>query len=472
MDEINITALRVLVALLVLLLSSSRMKGNTKLLVQKIIGNLMFLFAIVYLMLRGEITEDPFFTNDAIVFGILMIVLGLVFHTSHSDAPGWKKFYKYVPALLLCYFIPALLNWPLKLISPTDSKLYYMASRYLLPACLVLLTISIDMKAISNLGAKALIMFFTATLGIIIGGPLALFIVTEIRPDLIPAAPDQIWRGLSAVAGSWIGGGGNQTAMKEIYEVSESLFGTMVIVDVVVAQFWMAFLLYGANITKKIDAWLKADTSAIEKLQKKVEDYRASIERVPQTLDLYILGAVAFGAVAISHWGAELILPIFESMAASIKEVGLNSLLSKFFWIIVIATTVGLLLSFTKFKKLEGVGASKWGSVFIFILVATIGMQMDLSEVWENIGLLVVGVVWMIIHVTLLMIVAKLIKAPFFFVAVGSQANVGGAASAPVMASAFNPALAPVGALLAVLGYAMGTYGAIICAELMRLVVT
>ena len=137
---------------------------------------------------------------------------------------------------------------------------------------------------------------------------------------------------------------------------------------------------------------------------------------------------------------------------------------------VVIATTIGLILSFTKARKLEGVGASKWGSIFIWILVATIGMKMNLGEVFNNLGLFAIGIIWMFIHVLILLIVAKIIKAPFFFVAVGSQANVGGAASAPVVASAFSPSLAPVGVLMAVLGYALGTYGAIICAQLMRII--
>lgn len=412
----------------------------------------------------------PFFTNDAIVFGILMAVLAFVFHTSHSSHPGWKKFYTFVPSVLLCYFIPALLHWPLGLISAENSKLYFVASRYLLPACLVLLCLSIDLKAIKNLGPKALIMFFTATAGIIIGGPVALFIVIEFFPDLIPADPDRIWKGLSTVAGSWIGGGGNQAAMKEIYKVDSVLFSTMIVVDVAVAQVWMAFLLYGANITKKVDAWLKADTSAIEELKDKVTKFREGIERIPTTTDLFIMAAIAFGAVAFSHWGADLLQPFFAQHAEKIKEARLNTLLSGFFWLILIATSIGVGLSFTRFKNLEGVGASKWGSLFIFILVATIGMEMDLSKVAENLGLFAIGLIWMLIHVTLLVIMAKVIKAPFFFVAVGSQANVGGAASAPVVAAAFSPALAPVGALLAVLGYAMGTYGAIICAEIMRAV--
>lgn len=411
---------------------------------------------------------EPYFTNDAVVFGLLMTVLALIFYTAGLKGPGWQKFYKVVPVPLLCYFIPALLNWPFGLISGESSNLYYMASRYLLPASLVLLCLSIDIKGIINLGPKALIMFFSATLGIIIGGPIALLVIKGLAPDMIPATTDELWRGLSTVAGSWIGGGANQTAMKEIFEVGDDLFATMIIVDVVVANIWMGFLLYGANISQRVDAWLKADSSAIEDLKNRVSNYRASIERVPTTRDLYILAGVAFGGVALSHWGADIIVPFMEQYKAGLEASRLNSLLSPFFWLIVISTTFGFGLSFTKARKLEGVGASKLGSVFIFILVATIGMKMNLGTVLENIGLFAIGIVWMLVHIAILLITAKLIKAPFFFVAVGSQANVGGAASAPVVASAFSPSLAPVGVLMAVLGYAMGTYGAIICALLMQ----
>ena len=149
--------------------------------------------------------------------------------------------------------------------------------------------------------------------------------------------------------------------------------------------------------------------------------------------------------------------------------MGLSSLLSGFFWLVVIATTIGVALSFTSVRKLEGAGASKFGSIFIYILVATIGMQMNLGEIGKHLDVFLIGVVWMLIHITLLLSVGKFIRAPFFFVAVGSQANVGGAASAPVVASAFSPTLAPVGVLMAVLGYALGTYGALICAYLMQM---
>ena len=127
-------------------------------------------------------------------------------------------------------------------------------------------------------------------------------------------------------------------------------------------------------------------------------------------------------------------------------------------------------MSFTKLRELEGVGASRIGSIFIYILVATIGMKMDILSIFDNPSLFIIGFIWMTIHAILLIIVAKIIKAPFFFLAVGSKANVGGAASAPILASAFHPSLAPVGVLLAVMGYAIGTYGAWLCGILMQVV--
>lgn len=421
-------------------------------------------------------------TNNAVVFGLLMLVLAFIFVTSSSQRPGWQKFYRFVPPLLLCYFLPAFLNWPFGIIEGEGKPLYNpVTSRYLLPASLILLCISIDLKGLINLGVKSIIMFFAATLGIVLGGPIAILVVATVAPDVFGGAgAEEIWRGMSTIAGSWIGGGANQAAMKEIYQVSDQVFGAMLIVDVVVANIWMGFLLYGAGISSRVDRWLKADARAIDELKEKVESYQASIARIPTTTDLFRLLAVAFGGTALAHVGADVIAPFFERVnAASVSEAypagkmvawGLSSLLSSFFWLIVVSTTVGFACSFTRLRKLEGVGASRLGSVFIYILVASIGMQMNLKEVLEHLDVFAIGIVWMLVHVLVLLLVAKLIRAPFFFVAVGSQANVGGAASAPIVASAFSPALAPVGALMAVLGYAMGTYGAIICAELMRVV--
>ncbi|HEX9692221.1 MAG TPA: DUF819 family protein [Gemmatimonadales bacterium] len=406
-------------------------------------------------------------TNDAAVLGLLAVTLGAIFYTAHSGHPTLKRFYKYVPALLLCYFIPSLYN-SFGLIDGEQSRLYFVASRYLLPATLVLLTLSIDLKGILRLGPKAIVMFATGTVGIMLGGPLAIFLVSLVSPDTVGGAgPDAVWRGLTTVAGSWIGGSANQAAMKEVFEVGDEMFSAMVAVDVLVANVWMAVLLYLAGESEQIDAKLGADTSALEDLKRRIIEFQERHGRIPSLADLMLIAAVGFGLMGASHVLADAIAPWIAAHAPALERL---SLTSTFFWIVVIATTGGLILSFTRARELEGAGASKVGSAMLYILVATIGMNMDIGAVVERPGLFAVGAVWMAIHAVLLLAVGRAIKAPTFYLAVGSQANVGGAASAPVVASAFHPSLAPVGVLLAVLGYAIGTYGAWLSGLLMRAV--
>lgn len=417
-------------------------------------------------------------TQDAPIFGLLLACLALVFHTARLER--FAGFYKYVPALLLAYFLPAILNSTGIISAGEDSNLYYVASRYLLPASLLMFCLSIDVKGIINLGPKALIMFFAATFGIIIGGPVALWLIGQIRPDVFGGdAADALWRGLSTIAGSWIGGGANQTALKEIAQAQDDQFSVMIIVDVFVANLWMPFLLIGAGSSAAIDKRLKADASAVDALKKKVEQYQESIARIPTFNDLMVLLGVIFLMVGAAHFLGDAIsggiARTFDGILSQNPDSPvrfLSSLKSHFFWLVFLATGIGVALSFTPMKSYEGAGASKLASVFLYVLVATIGAKMDIGELihsWERYWpVILIGLLWMLVHVLILLIVAKLIRAPFFFVAVGSQANVGGAASAPIVASAFSPALAPVGVLLAVLGYAVGTIGAVVCMELMR----
>lgn len=406
-------------------------------------------------------------TNDAIVIGIIMVVLAMVFKSASSERPFWKKFYTYVPMLFLCYFVPSIFN-SFGIIDGESSNLYFVASRYLLPTSLVLLTISIDLKEIVKLGKKAVIMFFAGTIGVIVGGPIAILIFSVIAPEVVGGVgPDEVWRGLATVAGSWIGGGANQAAMLEIFGASPPLFSTMIAVDVFIANIWMAFLLFGAGRSQQIDKLFNADASAIEEVKSKMEKYRLSIAKIPALSDTMIILGIGFGATSFSHLLGNYIAPIIEQHAPELEKL---SLTSTFFWMIVIATTIGLILSFTRARKLEGAGASRLGSAMLYVLIASIGMRMDLLSIFDNPGIFALGGLWMLIHIIILLTVAKIIKAPFFFTAVGSQANIGGAASAPIVAAAFNPSLAPVGVLLAVLGYALGTYGAWICGIMMRTV--
>lgn len=416
-------------------------------------------------------------TNDAVVLGLLTGALGLVFYT--NSLPRFKKFYTFVPALLMCYFIPAALN-SLGIVNGEESQLYFVASRYLLPASLVLLCLSIDLKGIYNLGPKAIMMFFAATVGIVVGGPFALWLVGQSDPGVLGGnAPDAYWRGLSTVAGSWIGGGANQAALKEISDTLDAQFSIMLIVDVFVANLWMPFLLFGAGIRGRIDRWLNADASAVDELQHRVEQLQAKSARIASFPDWMVLVALAFGGVALSHLVADGASSHFtewldRTMANNPDSTAiyLSSVTKGFFWLVVTATTIGIGLSFTRARNYEGAGASKMGSVFLYVLVATIGMKMDIGSLIENWSMygsaVTIGLLWMLVHIVVLLVIAKVIRAPFFFVAVGSQANVGGAASAPIVASAFSPALAPVGVLLAVLGYAVGTIGAIVCMEWMH----
>lgn len=412
-----------------------------------------------------ESTSEALITNDAVVLGLLMIILAFIFKTSSSDSPFWKKFYQVIPMLLWCYFLPSLLT-TFGIVDPDESRLYYVASRFLLPASLVLLTLSIDLKEVLKLGPKALIMFFTGTVGVIIGGPIAILLTSMVSPETVGGmGPEAVWRGMTTVAGSWIGGGANQAAMYEIFSPSDRLYSIMITVDVIVAEIWMAFLLIGVGKKDAIDRYFKADSTAVTNLQEKMHAFSKKIARIPSLPDLMMILGVAMGVTGLCHLMADNIAPFIENNAPALERF---SLTSKFFWLIVLATTFGLIMSFTRMRNIEGAGASRVGSVFIFVLVATIGMKMNVLKIFDNPGLFVVGGIWMLVHVILLLVVAKIIKAPYFFLAVGSKANIGGAASAPVVAAAFHPSLAPVGVLLAVLGYALGTYGAWLCGLLMQ----
>ncbi|KGO99509.1 DUF819 domain-containing protein [Novilysobacter defluvii] len=413
------------------------------------------------------VESSALITNDAVVLGLLAVTLGAVFWTASRPSGFWHRFYTYVPALLMCYLVPAIYN-SIGLIDGNASGLYPMARDYLLPSSLVLLCIAIDLGAVLRLGPKAVIMFLTGTAGVMLGALVAFLAMGVIQPS---AVAGETWRGMTTVAGSWIGGGANQAAMKEVFDVDATLFGQFIAVDVLVANVWMAILLFLAARAKAFDRWTRADTTAIDDLKRRIEDYQAQHSRIPTLADLMVILAVGLGVTGLSHFLAEPLVAWIASLPESWRLQD-YSLTSGFFWLVVLATTFGVILSFTRARRLEGVGASRIGSAMLYVLVATIGMHMDLGALLDRPWLFLLGLIWISVHAGLMLLVAKLIRAPLFFMAVGSQANIGGAASAPVVASAFHPALAPVGVLLAVLGYALGTYFAYITGLMLQAVAT
>lgn len=396
-----------------------------------------------------------------ILLGVLAVLFGMNAH------PQTKKIFKVIPLLVFCYFIPTLLSNTGVIPIDGSFPLYSFTKSYLLPASLVLLTLSVDIKGIFGLGRNAVLLFLGATAAIVIGGPLAYFLVVGgghlmgFQP-VPPELGDQAWKGLSALAGSWIGGGANFTAMAESTGATASTQGLMIVVDVAVANVWMAFLLLYAGREKEMDAKIGADRASLEMVRQQVADYQAEVARPTNLPALLTMLAIAFGSTAIANW------LVFE--AQLLPDIG--KIVKGFTWVVIMVTCVGLGLSFTRFRHLEGAGASAVGSVMLYLLVTTIGAKAEFAAIADpkNTGMLLVGGVWMLFHVIILLIIRRMVKAPIFFLAVGSKANIGGAASAPIVASAFHPALAPVGVLLAIGGYVLGTGAALLCAQLMSMV--
>lgn len=396
-------------------------------------------------------TGSALISNDIVVFGLIAATLGAIFWTSGSSNRHLRKFYSFVPALLLCYFIPGVYN-TIGLIDGQNTKLYNPVARdVFLPAALVLLTLSIDLKGILGLGWKMLVMYVAAVLSIMLGALVAFQLMGWIHPETVAG---DTWAGMAALAGSWIGGGANMLAMKEIFEVNATTFGQFAVVDVGVGYVWMAVLIFFAARAPALDRRSGADTSAIDDLRERIASYQAQHARIASLGDLMMMAGVAFGAVALAHAVAG---PLANWFAGNVAWSPTVSLDKPFVWVVLLATLIGLLLSFTRVRTLEGAGASKWGSMFLYFLIACIGMQMDLLALLERPWLFLLGVLWIAVHIVLLWLVGKFLKVPFFYFAIASQSNIGGPASAPVLATAFHPALAPVGVLLGTLGYATGT---------------
>jgi uncharacterized membrane protein len=218
--------------------------------------------------------------------------------------------------------------------------------------------------------------------------------------------------GLATIAGSWIGGGANQTALREVFHPSDTLFSQMVAVDVLVAELWMAALIYGAGMAARIDHLLGADSSQVQRVKEHLDSDQLANEKTPAMRDYIFLAAAGFGATGAAHGLAEIITPYLSENFPALAKY---SLTSNFFWVITIATLIGIGLSATPVRKLEYSGASKLGSVFLYVLIATIGMQMDLGAVADNPGLFAIGLIWISIHGIILIIVCKWLKYHFSF---------------------------------------------------------
>ncbi|MDX1623623.1 MAG: DUF819 family protein, partial [Gemmatimonadota bacterium] len=305
---------------------------------------------------------------------------------------------------------------------------------------------TVDVPALVQLGRPATIMTLAGTFGIVIGGPIALAVFGRWLP------PDA-WQGLAALSGSWIGGSAQLVAVAESVGTPDAMLGPIIVVDTVAGYGWMAILLFLSGWQARFDEWNRADTELIQRTN---EALAAKYEEIRQPITLRDAALI----VGIGFVGAYLCVVLGDAL----PELGDPQIVSHTTWAVIAVTTLGLGLSFTKVSELEGPGASRLGTLALSLLVTAIGARGDLKAILDAPMFLATGMLWISIHVVILFVVARWIRAPLFFLATGSMANVGGAASAPVVATVYHPAMAPMGVLMAVLGYVIGIYAALSCA--------
>ncbi|GAA0329324.1 DUF819 family protein [Bacillus carboniphilus] len=383
------------------------------------------------------------------IFAYLTSLLGILFVLGQSKNPILQKFFHYAPPLIWTYFLP-MISTTLGII-PSSSTLYDFVSTYILPVGLLLLLLSANVPATLKLGPKAIMMFFAGTLGVIIGGPIALAIFQ-------PFLPAEAWTGVAALAGSWIGGSANMAALIDATGTPENILAPIIVVDTVVGYSWMGIMIFLAGFQDRFNRWNRADNSVIKKVNEDMGELQKKNSKpidVPQLVAIIGLG-----------FGVSYLIRMFS------ETLPQSSVLSASTWTIMIVSAVGILFSFTPIRKLENYGASKVGYAGIYILLATIGAKADLAYVVDAPQYVLMGIVWLAIHVLIIFLAARLLRAPLFFVAVGSQGNIGGTSSAPVVASVFQPSLAPVGLLMGILGNVVGTYAAVLTAYLAEWVST
>jgi uncharacterized membrane protein len=380
-------------------------------------------------------------TDPVAIFGYIAFMLAVVFWLSGLER--FRKAFEIVPPVIFAYFVPTLSS--AAGIIPLASPTYAWMTRYLLLVALLLLMISVDLKSILRLGKMATFMMLTGTVGVIAGAAVSFLIFRSFLP------PDA-WKGFAALSGSWIGGTANMVAIAQSVGTPQEVLGPLIVVDTVVGYGWMGVLLFLSTWQRRFDERTGARTAVMEETNARLAAINQ--ERRPSELrDLAMIVGIGFGGATAAH-----------AVSGMLPALGDPTIISRTTWAVLIVVSGGLLLSFTPARRLEVTGASRVGYAALYLLLGGIGAQADLRAVAQTPLYLAAGVVWLLVHIAVLFAGARVVRAPLFFIATGSMANIGGAASAPVVAGVYHPAMAPVGLLMAVAGYILGIYGGLACA--------
>ncbi len=388
-------------------------------------------------------TDQPLVTDPTALLVLFAGFVALVFYASQT--PPLRKLFEFLPPIVWVYLLPVF-GTSLG-ITPSESPLYDWCTATLMPCALFLLILTTDVRAIRRLGPLAAALLLAGTLGIVVGGPIALAIF---QPFLDP----QTWKGLAALSGSWIGGLSNMVAIKEGVGCPDEIMSPMIIVDSVVGYGWMAIVISFSAHQDRIDRRNHAKRDVLDELSERMAKIQAENAK-PINLQSF---STMLGVGLVGSWlcmrGGELI-----------PEAG--SVLSHFTYGVLLIVVVGLALSFTRLRRLEDRGASPVAYGGLYLMIATMGAGGNLAAVAEAPLVLAVGVVWISIHVAFLLTAMRLLRAPMFLFATGSMGNVGGVVSTPVVAGVYQPSLAAVGVLMGVLGNLVGTPMGLLCAQLM-----
>ena len=385
--------------------------------------------------------QNPF----ALSILLASIVAGIL---ALERAPLLSKLFHYLPSAFWCYFIPMMLASFGVL--PDQSRVYDFLTTYVLSACLILLLLNINLPAIVKLGPTALTAMTVGALGIAVGAVAAYALFARWLPP-------ETWKGIGALSASWIGGSANMLAVKEGLHAPDAVFAPMVIVDTVITYSWMGFLVALSPWQDSWDRWVRADRKTLEDVVNRLSLVPSSATGIHvQTSAWHGLWLIGLGLVA----GA-----VCLRLGARLPQ---TSTLSAAGWAFLLITLLGVFLSLTPAAYLERYGASRWGYLCLYLLLAAIGSKARLQYILQAPLLIVMAYVWVSIHAILLAVYGYFAHVPMFFLVTSSQANIGGTASTPIVAGVYQRRLASLGLLLAIAGNVIGTYAGIAIAEACR----
>jgi uncharacterized membrane protein len=377
--------------------------------------------------------------------GVLTVLCGVgAFFFFLEERTRWKLF-NYFPPLIFIYAVPAVMSNTGVLIK--TSAVYVWLSSTVLPMFLVIMLLKVDVASTIKMMGRGIFVMLFGTAGVILGAPIAYFIV---RNEL----PQDTWKAFGSLAGSWIGGTGNMAAVTDGLKTSGQGFGLAVLGDNLVYMIWLPILLGSKNFAKAFNRFTRVDKKRIqmlENVQTQKEDQKKHVQ-IRHFLYLLVIGFVCI-------WAAEYI-------SARLPE--LQPILTASTWKILLITTMGLLLSLTPARQIPA--SHELAMALVFIFVANMGARADISGLKASAGWFLLGCyIWIAIHGAFCVFGAYLLKVDVSSTAIASAANIGGAASAPVVASSHNEKLVPASILMALMGYAIGTYGAFVAAWLCSL---